>query len=576
MRSRSIGWRGHPRTDSMTDDRFGVLVRLFFSRFFDKESLSPQGDPTANVIQTLGILAAPGGIVSILMFILPIWLPRTGWLLVFVRCLFLAFSMSVIGFIVVFEWDALFPDLRDYQVLFPLPVPVWKLFLAKITAFLVFLGMFLVAINGLVAIFWPFFFDEGNFLAVMGTHLLVVTAAGLFSAFAAASIHGLLLVLVPAKLFRSVVTCAQTVLMAAMVMLFLLSPLIADETRLIVGAPSGIARWMPAYLFSGVYEWMRPAVQSQALLDLGRTALAALGWAAALFALTHIPIYLRQARKLLDPPPFRPSGPGTFHVALNAALDRFLLRNPIQEAVFHYIGKTIVRSMKHRVLLAVIAGFGAALVIISLVPFVVVDHSSFSVQFNRGPAGAALMGVPLTLSFVLVSGLRAAFNFPAELTGNWSFRMTGAKQTGQCLIAMQKWILVCGVIPLFLLLTPFNLLFFPWPVALFQLVYGVVLSVFLMEVFFLDFARIPFTCGYFPGRNNLVWLLSAYVIGLIYYPSLMADLEIRLLASPLKAIAAVVIGCLILWKWRERAKPEESLDYLGDDDPAVRTLGLLQ
>src|ERR1035437_3131954 len=97
-----------------------------------------------------------------------------------------------------------------------------------------------------------------------------------------------------------------------------------------------------------------------------------------------------------------PAGPGTFHVALKAALDRFLLRNPIQEAVFHYIGKTIVRSMKHRVLLAVIAGFGTALVIISLVPFVVVDHSSFAVQINRGPARAALMGVPLTLSFVLV------------------------------------------------------------------------------------------------------------------------------------------------------------------------------
>lgn len=560
----------------MTANRFGVLVRLFFSRFFDKESLSPQGDQAANVPQILGILAAPGGIVSILMFVLPIWLPKTGWLLVFVRCLFLAFSMSVIGFIVVFEWDALFPDLRDYQVLFPLPVPVWKLFLAKVTAFMVFLGMFLVAINGVVTIFWPFFFDEGNFFAVMATHLLVVTAAGLFSAFAAASIHGVLLVLVPAKLFRSVVTCAQTVLMAAMVMLFLLSPLIADETRLIVGAPSGIARWIPAYLFSGLYERMRPAVQSQALLDLGKTALTALGWAAALFALTHIPIYLRQARKVLDPPPFRPSGPGTFHVALNAVLDRFLLRNPIQEAVFHYIGKTIVRSMKHRVLLAVIAGFGAALVILSLVPFVVVDHRSFAVQINRDPARAALLGVPLTLSFVLVSGLRAAFNFPAELTANWSFQMTGANQTGQCLIAMQKWILACGVIPLFLLLTPFTLVFFPWPVALFQFVFGVMLSVFLMEGLFLDFARIPFTCGYFPGRNNLVWLMSAYVIGLIYYPSLMADLEIRLIASPLKATAAVVIGCLILWKWRERAKPEESLDYLGDDDPAVRTLGLLQ
>ncbi len=137
--------------------------------------------------------------------------------------------------------------------------------------------------------------------------------------------------------------------------------------------------------------------------------------------------------------------------------------------------------MKHRMFLAVNAGFGAALVIMSLAPFVIVDYASFAILINRGEARAALIGVPLTLSFVLISGLRAVFNFPAELTANWSFQMTGANQTGQCLIAMQKWILVCGVIPLFLLLTPFTLVFFPWPVALFQLVFGVMLSVLLME-----------------------------------------------------------------------------------------------
>lgn len=555
----------------MTDDRFGVLVRLFFSRFFDKESVSPQSSEGANIAQILGILAAPGAIVPCFLF----WLSKMGWSLVYLRCLFLGFSTSIIGFIVVFEWDAIFPDSRDYQVLFSLPVPVWKLFLAKTTAFLLFVGMFLIAINGVVTLFWPVLFGDGNYLAVMATHLLIMTAAGLFTALAAASIQGLLLAVLPTRIFRPVVTCVQAILMAAMVMLLMLSSIIADQIRMAVGEYSGVARWVPVYWFSGLYERMRPAVQSQVLVDLGGTALAALGSAAALFAFTHIPIYLKQARKLLDPPPFRRSGPGTFHVALNAALDRSLLRNSIQEAVFHYIGRTIVRSKKHRVLLAVIAGFGAAFVIISLVPFVVVDHASFALTINQGSARAALMGVPLTLSFVLVSGLRAAFHFPAELTANWSFQMTGANQTGQCLIAMQKWILVCGVIPLFLLLTPFVLVFFSWPVALFQLVFGVMLSVLLMEVLFLDFTSIPFTCGHFPGRNNLVWLMSAYVIGLFYYPSVMAGLEIRLTENPLKAAATVVIGCLILWRWQKRAKPEESLDYLGDDDPAVRTLGLL-
>jgi hypothetical protein len=557
------------------DDRFSVLVRLFFSRFFDKESLSPQGEASANVVQTLGILAAPGGFISLLLYFNP--QITAGWNLVSLRCLFLAFSMSVISFVVVFEWDAIFPDRRDYQVLFPLPVPLWKLFLAKITAFLLFIGMFLAAINGIVTLFWPVVFDAGNFLVVVGTHLLVVLAAGLFSALTAASIQGLLLILIPAKIFRFVTTCAQTVLLTVMVMLFFLSPLIAGESRPMIGAYPDLARWIPAYLFSGLYELMRPAARSQALLHLGSIAVSALGYSMALFALTHLPLYLRHARKLIETPPPSPSGPGRLHFALNAAVDRFLLKHPVQEGVYHYIGQTITRSMKHRLFLAVYGGFGAALVVISVAPFFAVGPGSFIVLVTQLPARATLMGVPLTLSFVLVSGLRAAFNFPAELTANWAFRMTDTNYTRQCLIAMRKWTIVCGVIPLFLLLTSFDVAFFSWPVVLFQFFYGVTLSVLLVEVMFFDLTKIPFTCGYFPERNNLVWLIAIYVGGLIFYSSTMANFEILLMSRPRYAaefFSAAWLVWLMLWKWRDHAGSQISLDYLGDDDPVIRTLGL--
>jgi hypothetical protein len=520
------------------------------------------------------MLAAPGVIISLSL----LWLPSAGWNLVYLRCLFLAFSMSGIGFIVIFEWDAIFPDRRDYQVLFPLPVPMWKLFLAKATAFLLFLAMFLAAINGIATLFWPVLFDDGNFLPVMATHLLAVTAAGLFAAFAAASIRGLLMVLVPTKVFRPASTCVQAILMTVMVTLFLLSSLISDQIRPMVSGYAGVAGWIPAYLFSGLYEMLRPAVRSQALLDLGKPALSALGYAAALFALTHIPLYLKLTRKLVDPPPSNPSGPGTLHTSLNAALNRSLLKNPVQEAVYRYIGQTIARSTKHRMFLSVYAGFGSALVIMTLAPFIVVRPGVYVLPVASGSARAALMSVPLTLSFVLVSGLRAAFNSPAELTANWSFQMTGVNQTGQCLIAMRKWILVCGVIPLFLLLTPFSVGFFSWLVAAFQFVYGLMLSLFLIEALFIDFTKIPFTCGHFPGRSNLLWLVTAYVISLILYTSFMADFEVWLMERPLAAAAFCVAGvlvCLTIRKRRGYTGSQETLDYIGDDDPAVRTLGLL-
>ena len=66
-----------------------------------------------------------------------------GWSLVAVRYFFLSISMIVMGFIMVFEWEALFPDRRDYQILTPLPIRFSTLFLAKAAALGIFLGIFL-------------------------------------------------------------------------------------------------------------------------------------------------------------------------------------------------------------------------------------------------------------------------------------------------------------------------------------------------------------------------------------------------------------------------------------------------
>jgi hypothetical protein len=562
-------------------DTFSVLVRLFFSRFFDKESLSPQGDAAANVVQTLGILAAPGGFISLLLYFNP--QIKTGWNLVSVRCLFLWLSMVVVGFVVVFEWDALFPDRRDYQILLPLPLPLWKLFLAKMAAFLLFLSLFLAAINGAATLFWPSVFDSGNFLEIIATHLLIVILSRLFSAFAAASIQGLLLIIVPARLFRPAATCVQTILMTILVMLFFLSPLLAGFVRPAVVAFGGLARYVPAFWYVGLYEQLRPATGNRALLDLGQMALPGLGCAVALFALTHIPGYMWQMRRLVDAPSSNPSGPGRLRVALNSAVDRLLLKSPIQQGVYYFIGQTISRSMKHRLFLAVYAGFGAALVVFSIVfnPGQGLVVTGFGRELRLTgfvPDYATLLRVPLTLSFVLITGLRAAFSFPAELNANWGFQISGTNQAQECLNAVRKWIFTCGVIPLFLLLVPAELQFLPWPDVLFQALYGMTLSLFLMEAMLFGFRKIPFTCGYFPGKNNLVLVVTLYVGSLALYSSgWMTDLESRLMKNPLRAagfFCAALIMWTALWKWRDRAGTEGGLDYDGDIDPVIRTLGL--
>ena len=50
-------------------ERFKTLIDHFFGRFFDRESLSPDGDEHANVVQIVAMLALPGAITSLFMLV---------------------------------------------------------------------------------------------------------------------------------------------------------------------------------------------------------------------------------------------------------------------------------------------------------------------------------------------------------------------------------------------------------------------------------------------------------------------------------------------------------------------------
>ena len=113
--------------------------------------------------------------------------------LVGLRFVFICYSMIAMGVVMVFEWDALFPDRRDYQILTPLPLRVFSLFLAKMASLGIFLGMFLAAVCSFGVLLWPGVESRsGDYLSVAGTHLLVMASAGLFSALAIGALQGVL------------------------------------------------------------------------------------------------------------------------------------------------------------------------------------------------------------------------------------------------------------------------------------------------------------------------------------------------------------------------------------------------
>jgi hypothetical protein len=516
------------------------LVRHFFGRFFDTESLSPQGDPQAGVIQTLGILAVPSGFFVLLFRPLSIW----DWSLVMVRYMFILYSMIVMGFVMVFEWDAFFLDARDHQILTPMPIRRRLLLAAKATALGIFLAIFLADINFFGVFFWTGIDAGRNPFAIVSTHLALVVAAGLFSALAIASVHGLIAILFRGRLYRRVSVGVQTLLMFLLVMALFLTPYIAFNTEHLVKTNSQFLRWFPGSWFIGLYERLRPATHSALLQQLGAHALPAILVAAAVFVVTF----------LCGPPTAPPTGARPRRRLVT-------LRSPVQNAVFHFITQSITRSVKHRLFLATYGGFGAALAVLSL---------------TSGPAG--LLRLPLTLSFVLVSALRAAFNFPSELRANWAFQLVEIHPVAEYLAATRKWIVLCAIVPLFLLLAPMEFLCFPPGLALFHLAFGVTLSVLLMELMFLGFRKVPFTCAHFPGKVNLSFLAVIYVFGFTTYSRTMAAFEQWLGGAPAYAalffVVAVAVLALLASYRNYRIAAISKLDYEDAGDPVVRTLGL--
>ncbi len=516
------------------------LVRHFFGRFFDTESLAPQGDPQAGVVQTLGILAVPSAFFVLLFRPLTLW----DWSLVGVRYLFVLYSMIVMGFVMVFEWDALFLDARDHQILTPMPIRRRALLAAKASALAIFLAIFLADINFFGVLFWPGVDGGKNTLAILSAHLTAVLAGGLFSALAIAAVHGLIATVFRGPLYRRVSVSAQTLLMFVLVMLLFLSPLLAFSTERLVKANSGFLYWFPGSWFIGFYEQLRPATHSVLLQSIGSRAMPAILIAAAVFVVTF----------LWGPPVVPPSG-------ARARRRWITLRSPVENAVFHFITQSITRSVKHRLFLATYGGFGAAVAVLSL---------------TSGPSGP--LRLPLTLSFVLVSALRAAFNFPSELRANWAFQLGEIHPVGEYLAATRKWIVCCAIAPLFVLFAPMEFLCFSPVLAVFHLAYGFTLTLLLTELMFLGFSKIPFTCAHFPGKVNLSFLAVIYVFGFTTYSRTMAGFEEWLGRSPafaalFFAVAFCALGALA-WGRNRRIAATAALDFQDAAEPVVRTLGL--
>jgi hypothetical protein len=536
---------------------FGRLLRLFVGRIFYGDSDS---ELTFSMGLLLALLPVPGGFYAVLLF------EKYSTLLQWMRgervtnpiaaampeqYFFIVLSMVVTGVIVVWRWDSIFPDRRDYVNLVPLPLHSRSIFVANFAALLVVALILAVDLNAASALLFPLSVgasvDSFRFFAqfawVHGCDVLMASLFGFFSVFL---VVGLLMSLLPHSTFRRVSLYARSAIVACWVAILATSFAVPPGLR---GIPGLYTRFLPPVWFLGLAQSVLNPGTDAYYRAMGRIAVIAselvLLYSLAIYTISYRNCFMRIAETVGQAG--RTARKNTSRIF--RALDGTVLRSPFQRAGYRFVIKTLLRSEQHGLMLGAFVGLGT--VIAS--QFLFSSLNSDVVTHARFPS-PELLAIPLILSYCIIVGLRLAFELPTELQANWIFRFCVDKHKHEARSLGLKAILSFVLPWVWLFAAPIYAYFWGWWSGIFQAVVVTVWSFLLAEILLLKFRKLPFTCPYPQFRHSAVVLALSYVLGFFVFVILTAHLLYWSRFTPVPAIVLMgiaVISWYVLYRIRK-------------------------
>jgi hypothetical protein len=257
---------------------------------------------------------------------------------------------------------------------------------------------------------------------------------------------------------------------------------------------------------------------------------------------------------------------------LARGFNSFVLKNPVQRAVFYFFVHTFKRSRNHKLLLVFYLGFPLSFVLTESIFLYVRQGAAY---FNA--VSSYLLSIPLILYFFLALGLRAAVRRPVFLEARWLFQLAESEDPEHYTRGLKKALLATAVIPLFLLMLLLYLYTWGAAAALLHSFYVLAVGLLLLEFFFIDYRSIPFTVEHDPGGVNRKVYLLVYTWGFFTYLSASTALADILTANPLYYILffALALAALVLLKAYRRGKNlEKDFSFEDTPEPVLLSLGL--
>ncbi len=261
----------------------------FIQRLFAGEGEETDESMSFGLGAVLALLASPGAFASI--FLLDKYSTLLQWLRgnlhfdpykasISDEYFFVVLSMTITGLVMVLRWNRLFPDRRDFANLAVLPIPIRNVFLANFAALFGLALLFGIDVNAISSFSFPMIvtMSDGSFAAffrIGASHLAAVLSASFFSFFSVFALVGILMLVVPKRLFRPVSMFVRLVLVVGLLTELFSNVFLQLLAGRLPNGASGYARLLPSFWFLGVYENVA-GLARPAMARLGHEALIAL------------------------------------------------------------------------------------------------------------------------------------------------------------------------------------------------------------------------------------------------------------------------------------------------------------
>jgi hypothetical protein len=524
--------------NSLPRTQLRYLIRHFFGRFFDSEVIAtPYIEAHILFVQILGLLVFPGffkTVLSVTKYSALAWYAVTyrDQAVLIDTHFFLCLSMILIGFITVFELDALFPDQKDFYNLTPLPIKPQQIFYAKVIVLLLFVVFCHIAINGIPTLFFPgevlaaswkpgsagWNTPPSYFVKYTYGHIISLFLSSLFVFTTFIAVRAVFLLIFPTRLVRMVSRYTQLFLILILLCAFIsntrANALIVQENALIY--------LLPPFWFLGVYEVLI-GHQDPVFGTLAKMAYTAVAISGFVSILSYALSYRSSMQKGFQSAGSASCSVGGLRKIWIRILHKALLKGPMERASFHFIAQTLFRRQEHML-------YWGSFIMIGIA-FIHADFIAIKSVITSGEVQqlSVLLSFPLIASFFILIGLRFSFSVPADLNANWIFKIIEKHRLETAYGGVHKFMLCAFFIPMLTLFVPFYLVIWDPLLVLLHTAYVSMLSLILIEMLLFQFEKLPFTCSYLPGKANLKLWWPVYVLACILYTYGMTELELWLL-----------------------------------------------